>query len=197
MSCEVIDSDENAFQLLVGRDASELRIALGEAQRAVGDRSNAKLTWDYYTYIPSDPFQEAGDSLGDSSYYTVDVFIKNGRIVIIDYQGNSYSVSSEWRKANKWLLDLNYACASNNLPKVQGLLASYPSLAHSRLIRQATAQAVRYKAVEVANYLISTYKVDIHETFETWRQTGGSLDFRIVLEHTSIEALMRESGAVF
>ncbi len=182
VSCEVLEDDYISLHLLMGRDSQAFTNALGTPKEREGTLQNGTIKWfdDYAT---------------DTEYGFAETYVtfEKNRGVLLRFKGDIPATHSRWRKANAQLIELYYACNSNDLDDVKELLAQYPQLRERETIIQAAAQAARSASPQVCNYLVAHYQLDIHapimSPIDTHDGLSGLTEMRLVLMNTSIAKL--------
>ncbi len=189
VSCAPLTTTESALQVLMGKDSQELIMALGKPVAVNGSLSNGRLEWSNSYMLGTPDYNDYGPTEDNFSCTLVATTSQNN-IRSIHYVGNASIVKEAWTAKNAALLNLNMACARDDLATVSQLLSYNSSLTQRDVIMQAAAQAARYQASSVLQYLISTYQLDINEPIQTWKDLADWED-NLILINTSIAQLMR------
>ncbi len=190
ISCAPLTQTENALQVMMGKDSQQLIAALGNPVAQSGSLVNGRFEWNNSYFLGAREINNYGPDEEDNFTCTVYATTAQNSIRALHYIGNASIIQDSWTRQNSALLNLNMACAKDDVATVTQLLSYNNSLRQRDVIMQAAAQAARYQSSAVLQYLISAHQVDINAPIQTWKDLADWED-NLILINTTIAQLMR------
>ncbi len=186
ISC--ISSDDTAFQLMMGRSSQEIISAIGPPHALTGSLENGQMSWTKYDVMD-------GSEIGTYSVESYDVRAQTSadHLISIRYTGNICIVWYDWLAKNRDELNISRACSYNDIGVLQRILQARPDLCNQEVLTQAAAQAARSGSLEMLEYLVASYGIDVNATIQTWHSEDINEGAHLVLINTSIAQLLRDA----